>query len=116
MICANGETGEARAIMASRLYTRAEIRENVASKRDWAEKGLVAIANDGGFSLLDGALSDMAEQLRTGQRQHLSDKQLAVVQKALSQYYVDRLERLQERRARIRMCSEAALFSTVGEQ
>ena len=84
--------------MPPRVYTRVEIRENVASKREWAERALLAISNDGGFSLLDGALSDMAEQLRTGQRQHLSEKQLAVVQKALSWHYVDRLERLQARR------------------
>lgn len=100
--------------MTMKTYTQEEIRQRVASSREWAEAALVAISQDGGFSLLDGALSDMAGQLKEGQRKHLSDKQLAVVQRALSRRYVDRLERIAQRKSRVRMVSEGAYLSTIG--
>lgn len=79
-------------------WSAEEIREKVATSRAWAERGLVAIAQDGGFPIFDQLLTDFAEQLISGQRKHLTPRQLAVAQRALSKYYVDRLLRIIQRK------------------
>lgn len=74
-----------------REWTAEEIREKVGADQTWAERALMAIANDGGFPIFDQLLTDFAEELLSGRRKHLTARQLAVAQRTISKYYVDRL-------------------------
>jgi len=74
------------------------VRAKLAGSRAWAERALVAIANNGGFAPYDEILLDFSEELESGRRRHLTPRQLAVAQKELSRRYADRVLRLIRRR------------------
>lgn len=80
-------------------WTREEVKHNLATSREWAEAALIALHENAGFPEFDEIFSSFAEQLITGERKHLTPRQLEVAQRALSRDYTDRVLTLIHRKA-----------------
>jgi len=84
--------------MEACFVTPDEIRQKLASDDRWVERALVALHKARAFPPYDEFFIDLADQLETGVRKHLSTRQLAAVRRDLMRHYVDRLSEIAVRR------------------